>query len=432
VTENTPDDPAVKVLVVDDHALLREGVAGVLRGAGYAVFEAGSGDRAVEIAAAVRPQLVIMDVLMPGMSGIEAVERIIDRDPAARVLMLSMADSAETVRAAVKAGAAGYLTKDVASRDTLLDALRRTAAGERVFAPAELIDALVREPAGLPPSDAARLTLREREVVALAAQGAPSAEIAGSLALSTRTVENHLARIFKKLGITSRAQLARAALEQQADRYPWTGQNCTIMFTDIVAYTAPARSDHDRADLRTAHFEILHDAFMQADIPWSASLHEDRGDGLLIILPPGVPTKALTDRVLPALSAGLRRYNTLTDASRSMRLRTALEFGPVTRDPMGVSGAAIIRAARLLDAPEFKKALHASDADLGAILSDFVYQETTRQDRPGLNPDDLHSLDIRVKETQTTAWIWLSRHATTGSHPATPEAVHEPIRSPEQ
>src|ERR1700676_2947821 len=161
VAEEARGSIPVKVLVVDDHRILREGVAGMLRAAGYVVFEAGDGEDAVEIASSVRPELVIMDVVMPGMSGIEATEQIVARDPAARVVMLSVADSAETVRAAVRAGAASYLTKAEVSEASLIDAVHKTAAGERVFIPADLVDALVREPARLPQSDAAELTLRE-------------------------------------------------------------------------------------------------------------------------------------------------------------------------------------------------------------------------------------------------------------------------------
>src|SRR6266545_4656432 len=107
-------DAIAKVLVVDDHPIFRAGLVGILSAAGYEVLEATDGQHAVNVASSVRPRLVIMDVMMPGMSGIEATERIIAQDPTARVLMLSAADSPETVRAALRAGATSYITKTVA------------------------------------------------------------------------------------------------------------------------------------------------------------------------------------------------------------------------------------------------------------------------------------------------------------------------------
>ena len=214
--ESRPGKAAAKVLVVDDHPLMRETIANVAREAGYAVFEAGDGERAVEIAAAVQPELVIMDVSMPGMSGIDATRRIVSRDPSVRVVMLSSADSAETVREAVRAGAAGYLTKAVASRATLIDALDRVSAGETVFAPAGLSEVLFSDSAQIMPSDSPELTVRERQIITLAAQSVASSAIAAALGLSTRTVENHLARIYKKLGINSRTQLARMSVDALA------------------------------------------------------------------------------------------------------------------------------------------------------------------------------------------------------------------------
>ena len=183
MAEEARGEATRKALVVDDHAIVREGLAGILRDEGYVVFEASDGERAVEMASSVRPELVIMDVLMPGMSGIDATERIVTLNPSARVVMLSVADSTDTVRAAMRAGAVGYLTKAAASRAALLDAVRRTSAGQRVFTPAGLLDALVHDSAQLPLSEASPLTAREKEIVTLAAQGAASSAIALALAL---------------------------------------------------------------------------------------------------------------------------------------------------------------------------------------------------------------------------------------------------------
>jgi DNA-binding NarL/FixJ family response regulator len=419
VAERTSREGGLKVLVVDDHAIVREGLADMLRDAGYVVFEASDGERAVATASSVQPDLVIMDVLMPGMSGIDATERIVARDPAARVVMLSVADSAETVRAAVRAGAVGYLTKAAASRASLIDALSRASAGERVFTPPGLLDALVHDSAQLPPYQAPLLTAREKEIITLAAQGTANSAIAVALGLSPRTVENHLARIYKKLGITSRTQLARMAVDQQIERYPWTGQTCTIMFADIAAFSAPARSARDQVALRNALSEILREAFTRSGIPWSASQLEDRGDGALIIVPPGVPTSTLIDPCLTALARSLRTYNRTAIEPVDMQLRIALDAGLITSDALGVSGDAVIRASRLVDAPAFREKMRASGADLGVIVSESVYDAVIRLGNLSLGPTDLQSTVIHVKDWETTAWMWFSGPApSSGSPPA--------------
>jgi DNA-binding NarL/FixJ family response regulator len=431
VAEETSAAGVLTVLVVDDQPIVREGLAGMLRDAGYVVFEASDGEYAIEIASSARPELVVMDLLMPGISGIEAAERIVTQNPATRVLMLADTDSAETVRAAIKAGVASYLTKAVATRDFLLDALRRTVAGERVFAPAGLVDALVHDPTQVPPSGEVRLTSREREIITLAAEGAANSAIATALGLSSRTVENHLARMYKKLGVTSRTQLARVAADKQIDRYPWAGQVGTIVLVDIAAFAAPARSARDQMTLREAVYEILRDAFDRSGIPWSASFVEDRGDGMLIIVPPGVPISALIDPCLTVLAENLANYNSSTIESANMQLRIALHAGPVTTDALGVSGEAIIHAARLIEASTFRGGLQVSGADLGVIVSELVYNTVIRQGNLNLVPADLQSADIQVKDQRTTAWMWFSEYKPSpGSRLSGPEmASPAPLRT---
>jgi DNA-binding NarL/FixJ family response regulator/class 3 adenylate cyclase len=423
VAEEPRDEAAQKALVADDHAIVREGLAGILRDEGYVVFEASDGEGAVEMASSVRPELVIMDVLMPGMSGIDATERIVALDPSAKVVMLSVADSTETVRAAMRAGAVGYLTKAAASRDVLLDAVRRISVGERVFAPAGLLDALVHHSARLPPSESSPLTAREKEIVALAAQGAASSSIAQALALSPRTVENHLGRVYKKLGISSRVQLARVAADRQIDPNPWVGQACTIMVADIVAYSAPVRSTRDQVILREALFGILREAFTRSGVPWSAIQVQDRGDGVLIVVPPGVPTSTVIDPCLSALTESLRKHNRAVAEPVRMQLRVALDVGPVTSDDLGFSGEAVIRTSRLIDAPVFKEGLQSSNADLGVIVSESIYDGVIRQGNLSLQPVGLQGVHIQVKDWEATAWMWLSRPAP-GEIPVSAAAHH--------
>jgi len=408
-------DAIAKVLVVDDHPIFRAGLVGILSAAGYEVLEATDGQHAVNVASSVRPRLVIMDVMMPGMSGIEATERIIAQDPTARVLMLSAADSPETVRAALRAGATSYITKTVASRDFLLDSLRRTSEGERVLAPGTLMDALLQDPALMPPSDFASLTLREREIVTLVAQGSSNGGIARALGLSPRTVENHIARIYEKLGIdvntptqNNRIRLALTALRQQMDRYPWNRQVCAVLCTDIAGFASAARSDHDRMALRSALYQVLEAAFAESGIPWSACLREDRGDGMLIIAPPGIPASTIIDPFLGSLSDQLRVHNDQAEEALTMQLRASLHVGPVVADDLGASGEAIVHAARLLDARSFKERLRAGGADLGVIISEFVYDTVIRNRHVHLNPPDLQQVDVSVKKARTTARMWFS------------------------
>jgi DNA-binding NarL/FixJ family response regulator/uncharacterized LabA/DUF88 family protein len=413
------------VLVVDHQPIGRQGLAGMLRAAGYTVLEARDGEHAVEIVASDRPELVIMDVLMPGISGIEATERIVTINPATRVLMLAEADSAETVRAALRAGAASYLTKTAATRDFLFDALRRTAAGERVFAPPGLVDALVSESVQPPSASESPLTLREQEIVALIATGAASSYIAAVLGLSSRTVENHLARIYKKLGVTSRSQLARIAVERHIDRYPWVGQTGTIMHVDIVGFSASVRSSRDQLALRNAMYEIFQAAFARFGIPWSPAFTEDRGDGMLIIIPSGVPIITVVDLCLTDLINNLADYNSAASESATMRLRISLHAGPVTADALGVSGEAIVYASRLVGAPVFREALQESGAQLGIVVSGVVYDMITRQGNLDSVPADLQSVNVQLKDLQATAWMWFSEYAPARIDTAEPDRESE-------
>ena len=207
-----PETTPLMVMVVDDQVLIRAGLGALLRAAGHQVVEAGDGAEAIRLAIAERPDVVLMDVRMPGMSGIEATTRIVADNPAITVLMLSSFDVPEYVRAAVKAGAKGYILKTTAP-ERVIDAVVRAVQDQAVFIPAFLARALVEEPS----EQVAALTAREREVLALAAQGMSSSTIAERLALSVRTVENHLARVYAKLGVNNRAQLARLAIDRGLD-----------------------------------------------------------------------------------------------------------------------------------------------------------------------------------------------------------------------
>jgi DNA-binding NarL/FixJ family response regulator len=209
-------------MIVDDHPMWREGLARDLAEHGYEVVAtAGDGEAAVRIAAATRPQVVLMDLQLPGLPGVAAIARILAAAPATRVLVLSASGEDADVLEAAKAGATGYLVKSARLPD-LLDAVGRTAAGEAVFSPglAGLVLGEYRRmaaaarapaPAGAPPPT---LTDRELEVLRLTATGLTAREVAERLVLSHRTVQNHIQNTLQKLQLHNRAQLVRYAIEQ--------------------------------------------------------------------------------------------------------------------------------------------------------------------------------------------------------------------------
>ena len=212
----------VRVMVVDDHPMWREGVARDLTEAGHLVVAtSGEGRQAVRVAAAARPDVVVLDLQLPDISGVEVIRGLRAALPEVRVLMLSASGEPQSVLDAVKAGATGYLVKSAAPAE-FLDAVRRTAAGEPVFTPglAGLVLGEYRRLAAAPATahDAAlRLTERETEVLRLVAKGLSYKQIAERLGLSHRTVQNHVQNTLGKLQLHNRVELTRYAIEQGLD-----------------------------------------------------------------------------------------------------------------------------------------------------------------------------------------------------------------------
>jgi DNA-binding NarL/FixJ family response regulator len=212
----------VRVMVVDDHPMGRDAVARDLTEAGYHVTAAvGEGGQAVRVAPAARADVVVLDLQLPDLPGVEVIRRLVAIDPAVRVLMLSASGEQQDVLDAVKAGALGYLLKS-AGRAEFLDAVARTAAGDPVFTPglAGLVlgeyRRLAAEPA--PPAEPPRLTERETEVLRLVAKGLSYKQIAERLVVSHRTVQNHVQNTLGKLQLHNRVELTRYAIEQGLDR----------------------------------------------------------------------------------------------------------------------------------------------------------------------------------------------------------------------
>jgi DNA-binding NarL/FixJ family response regulator len=212
----------IRVLVVDDHTVVREGIRHVLAGsAEFSVIgEANSGTEAVAGAARLQPDVVMLDISMPGGSGLHAVGEILERVSGVRVLMLSVHEDVEYALESVRAGAHGYLRKDSTPAE-LREAIRVLHSGRTYFSPAlaaQMADAVrkgnqAKEKA--PPNATDVLTAREREILVHIAQGKTNKEIGAELGISTRTVEAHRDSLMRKLGIRTVAGLTRLALEQR-------------------------------------------------------------------------------------------------------------------------------------------------------------------------------------------------------------------------
>jgi two-component system, NarL family, response regulator NreC len=207
------EDPITRVLIVDDHAVVRSGLRLLLERESdlEVVAEAGNAEEAIRAARLEKPDVVLLDVVMPGRSGLEAAVDILGAAPTARILVLSMQDDPTYVREAFAGGASGYMLKEAADAELVL-AIREVASGGRYVHPmlgARLAQAEV---------DAARreaddpLTDREREVLRLLALGHTNQEIAKQLYISVRTAETHRAHIMRKLSLNTRAELVRYAL----------------------------------------------------------------------------------------------------------------------------------------------------------------------------------------------------------------------------
>jgi two-component system response regulator NreC len=204
----------IRVLVVDDHAVVRAGLRRVLDAEAdiETVGEAANVERAVFEALEARPDVVLMDVVMPGKTGIEGMPALLQAVPDVKVLMLSMQDDPQYVREAFEAGASGYVLKEAADTD-VVDAVRAVAAGERYVHPALGARLIAADSEERKRAESDPLSEREREVLRLLALGHTNQEIAALLYISVRTAETHRAHIMQKLGLSSRAELVRYALD---------------------------------------------------------------------------------------------------------------------------------------------------------------------------------------------------------------------------
>ena len=211
------------VVIVDDHHLFRAGVRAELDGLVDVLGDAANVEDAVRMVLDAKPDVVLLDVQMPGGGGVEVIRQVAARAPAQRFLALSVSDAAEDVIAIIRAGARGYVTKTISGAE-LADAVRRVAEGDAVFSPrlaGFVLDAFAGA-ASLPPAEVDpeldQLSPREREVLRHIARGYLYKEIALRLSISQKTVEAHVSAVLRKLQLSNRHELSRWAVERQADR----------------------------------------------------------------------------------------------------------------------------------------------------------------------------------------------------------------------
>ena len=204
---------AIRIMIVDDHPVTREGLHAALdvEDGVEVIGEAGSGEDAIRDAGDLKPDVVFMDVRMPGMGGIEAARAIRQASPATKVILVTVDESRTSISEAIQAGVSGYLLKDT-SADELVNAARLAVEGKAVIHP-QLTRAFIEEvQTAEKKGDAAALSRREKEILQKVAYGATTKEVAHDLGISPHTVKTHLERIFEKLGANDRAQAVAIAI----------------------------------------------------------------------------------------------------------------------------------------------------------------------------------------------------------------------------
>ena len=207
---NTP----IRVLIVDDHAMVRRGLVAFLKAKPdlLLVGEAADGGEAISLCERLQPDVVLMDLMMPGMGGAEATKVIVNRWPTVRVIALTSFGDKEMVREALAAGALSYLLKNVSAED-LAEAIRSASSGRSTLA-AEAVQALIQS-APIEPAIGNDLTPREREVLALVVKGLTNPEIAARLVVSRATAKAHVSNVLAKLGVSNRAAAVALALQRK-------------------------------------------------------------------------------------------------------------------------------------------------------------------------------------------------------------------------
>ena len=209
--------PPLRILIADDHPLVRSGLRALLMAAEdlEVVGEAATGEEAVTLASSLSPDVIVMDLRMPGINGIEATRRIVQTNPRTRILVVTLFEDDDSVFAALRAGARGYILKD-ANEVEVVRAIRAVSGGDAIFSATiaqRLIDFFAGPRSSVPSLPFPDLTDREREILMLIAQGRSNSEIAQTLVISMKTVRNYISSIFSKLQVADRSQAIIRARE---------------------------------------------------------------------------------------------------------------------------------------------------------------------------------------------------------------------------
>jgi hypothetical protein len=202
---------------------------------------------------------------------------------------------------------------------------------------------------------------------------------------------------------------------------PADGQVCTLFAVDIAGFTGPDRDDDIRLYLHEQLYEMLEKGFDAAGIPWARCFHEDRGDGALIVVPPGIACKGVIDPLPERLRALIRRHNHVTRDAAVIQLRAAAHIGLVDHDGHGFVGTDINLLFRMLQARPLRRALADSSAELALIVSDYVYRNVVCRYPSLVSPEDFRSVRFQVKYTRARAWTYIP-----GSYPS-PPAPSQPV-----
>src|SRR6266567_6220370 len=187
----------------------------------------------------------------------------------------------------------------------------------------------------------------------------------------------------------------------------WSSDVCSSDL-DVAGFSDPVRNDSDRDVVRAAMYEILRSAFEVSGVPWEACYREDRGDGAVIVVPPTISTHRVVDPLVAELADRLRQYNRRASEVVRIQLRVALHVGPVGKDAEGLTGQALIAAARIVDAPVMKARLAAEQADLVFAASDYVYEHVVRNCAGRVDPAAFEHMECQVKEMHVSAWVHLA------------------------
>jgi hypothetical protein len=201
------------------------------------------------------------------------------------------------------------------------------------------------------------------------------------------------------VGLPERAARRTAGLHR--------AQHCLLFAVDVAGFTDVKRDDQVQLAVRAALYGLLIESFDDAHLPWDQCLHEDRGDGILVIIPAKMPSATVVDPLLGHISAGLRRHNRLASDAAAIRLRAAVHIGEVHSDAHGLAGVAVNHLFRLLDAPVLKRTLDAVQTDVALIVSDYFYDSVLRHGPGMIDPAAYRPVTVEVKRTQARGWIHL-------------------------